>query len=690
MLQEAIDVQQQAVEDLFALTPHKDEIFFKAPTGSGKTHMMADYMNRYLGSDPETVFIVSTLSKGNLAEQNYNNFKRYYDEHIFENLNTFLVSSETSSEERLFIPTDYSVYVLPRDLYKETSKLKRGVMTGFLEEIIKIKKKKIILIKDECHIKTSNLDELSRYFYKVINFSATPKLSRGQYPDVEITEQAAINSKLIKSVEFINEDGNTYEQLDKALDEFEILKEQYINSINIHPCFIIQISNKNKAEEEWTEIQNVLANSKHNDLTWMLIVNKNGAEDKMKCDTNDRVKISNIPVSKWKDIAKSNESNVDIIIFKMVISEGWDIPRACMLFQIRDTESAQLDEQVIGRVRRNPKLLDFENYDEELQNMMLKAKVWGIKPESGKKFRKVELQHGDIQKEVKVKTTKLKGLKKSSSFDIEKIIENHRSSTVPESIFDLYRRFNSATKEVQNEISSYVDSYDKWLKATSAIKDINEEAKKELCDYDSNLVLNEDDNGIVLSPIQKSSSFAETEYYKEIDNWVWKLKDYNSEKFSFDSEAEKLWADILSSLSTKDNPKRSGRLISGKEFSLLDEPIYLWGKNFPDNSLIKYEYYLNGIHSSYPDFVMIDWQERIHLFEVKSLNRTLFNQFNTEEYEEKIQALKECYKYTAKITGYHFWIPVMKGDDWHIFHYHNGNEDVINKNEFISFIKSET
>ena len=87
---------------------------------------------------------------------------------------------------------------------------------------------------------------------------------------------------------------------------------------------------------------------------------------------------------------------------------------------------------------------------------------------------------------------------------------------------------------------------------------------------------------------------------------------------------------------------------------------------------------------------MIDWQERIHLFEVKSLNRTLFNQFNIDEYEEKIQALKECYKYTAKKTGYHFWIPVMKGDDWHIFHYYNGNEEVINKNEFISFIKSET
>ena len=43
--------------------------------------------------------------------------------------------------------------------------------------------------------------------------------------------------------------------------------------------------------------------------------------------------------------------------------KGWDIPRACMLFQIRDSKSKQLDEQVLGRVRRNPLLLDFENID---------------------------------------------------------------------------------------------------------------------------------------------------------------------------------------------------------------------------------------------------------------------------------------------------------------------------------------
>jgi type III restriction enzyme len=44
------------------------------------------------------------------------------------------------------------------------------------------------------------------------------------------------------------------------------------------------------------------------------------------------------------------------------MTEGYDIPRACALFQIRDTESGTLDEQVLGRIRRNPILKDWEEY----------------------------------------------------------------------------------------------------------------------------------------------------------------------------------------------------------------------------------------------------------------------------------------------------------------------------------------
>ena len=50
MLQEIIELQNSAVEKLVALTRQnaKNVYTFRAPTGSGKTYMMADYMNRLL------------------------------------------------------------------------------------------------------------------------------------------------------------------------------------------------------------------------------------------------------------------------------------------------------------------------------------------------------------------------------------------------------------------------------------------------------------------------------------------------------------------------------------------------------------------------------------------------------------------------------------------------------------------
>ena len=76
------------------------------------------------------------------------------------------------------------------------------------KELMKGQEKKVYLIKDECHIATNNLDSLTeKFFTKTYNFSATPKLSRGQSPDVEIKNDDAVNAKLIKDIELNKNDG---------------------------------------------------------------------------------------------------------------------------------------------------------------------------------------------------------------------------------------------------------------------------------------------------------------------------------------------------------------------------------------------------------------------------------------------------------------------------------------------------
>ena len=67
MKQQAIDLQQNAVSSLIEITSTQDELTFKASTGSGKTYMIADMMNRILSANKNVIFLVSTLSKGDLA-----------------------------------------------------------------------------------------------------------------------------------------------------------------------------------------------------------------------------------------------------------------------------------------------------------------------------------------------------------------------------------------------------------------------------------------------------------------------------------------------------------------------------------------------------------------------------------------------------------------------------------------------
>lgn len=709
MKQEAIDLQQNAVAALVELTVAQDEITFKAPTGSGKTYMMADMMNRILSADKNVIFLVSTLSKGDLATQNYEKFQEYSAKGNFPELKPYLISSEIAGEERLFVPTDYNVYLLPRDLYKKGGRLMQGAMEGFLQNMTGAQwlggqEKKVYLIKDECHIATNNLDNLSeKFFAKIYNFSATPKLSRGQHPDVEIKNDDAVNAKLIKDIQLID-DQNI--RVASAIEKFEEVKKDYRNLLGVNPCLIIQISNKDKADEEIAEIKKELAKAEYTDLKWMIIVN-----NEKECDTNDTFKAKKLPVSKWKDYAKENSSTIDIIIFKMVITEGWDIPRACMLYQIRDSKSKQLDEQVMGRVRRNPRLLDFELLSEGAQKLAMTAWIWGIVPEELRKSFGVKLwQDSDIiTNEIKIKTTRLKPLTKKASFNLATFLKEKPAVSAPSSIFTLWRDFVKAENSVREMGESYAMTYAKWREFAENIEAVASESSQYVNDYEKSMEVVKDEEGQdVEVSFAPTSHYTDNGNYVNISDWVWKRND-GKDKFSFDSEAEREWTGILKDLTKDDvavgdgrvgkrvmvgkrNPKAGAvDLFGEKEPELLEtKQIYLWGKNYVANSPIKFEYYLGAPHSSYPDFVMKDSFDRVHIFEVKSVNisSSMVGGFDNNIYKTKLEELKKAYKQASKLTEQIFYLPILRDDGWRIFQYVAGSEKTLTKDEFVSFCKN--
>lgn len=682
MLQEIIDLQDEAVSKLLEYALKQKESTFKAPTGSGKTYMMSDLMNRILSRDENVVFVVSTLSKGNLGEQNYKAFCRFGREK-FNKLKPFLIETDTTNEEALFIPLDYNVYVLPRDKYKKDSKLKDGgVLLNFLQSLDTnlergTQGKKIYLIKDECHQATNNLDELIKnghdkgFFEKVINISATPKLARGQRPSVEVNEDEAVSVGLIKAVKWQSDEV----ELETALDKFVELKKKYLNEQNgvgINPCMIIQISNKDKADKEIETIKEALKKA-HSELKYMLIVDDKNSN---KCESNDKIAQGKkkLSVKKWKSYAKENNSTIDIIIFKMVISEGWDIPRACMLYQMRNSQSKQLDEQVIGRVRRNPCLERFETLNENQKELISTAYIYGVKPKESnaiKVWLKGQIHDGlienEIIKEFTIKVTTLKNGEKLD-FSAEKILTNlgvdSNEMRGKKDIFTLYREIES-NSVLESECKVYAGSdASKWFAFANNFALLKNEYEKEVLDYDKSVEISEVSGNLALESFFNEREFG---FDKEaLEHWIWLC---DGEKFAFDSKAEKEWVKIIREIYKKGLVKSI--VING-------EKVALFGKNYPYNSGIKFEYYLNGYHFSYPDFVLKDSQDRIHIFEVKSVDSSFgdlseSSAFGGGEYGRKIAELAKVYKAISKKLPYHFWIPIkQKNNAWEVQCYANG------------------
>lgn len=688
MLDDVKNLQERAISELVQSLSEKDDVVFKAPTGSGKTFIMARVMDEVISKDDNVVFIVSSLSKANLAQQNYDKFNEYLELGLVQHLNPHLISSETSCESALYIPSVNNVYVLPQALYKAKSKLKG--QQAFLKLLLEIKNhgRVLYLIKDESHVATNNLDELKSFFTKIINISATPK----KKPDVEILEQDAVNACLIKRVQYCSSsdygdddfsvDSLQYKELLKALDYLKECKKDYLEKSNINPCLIIQISNKDLGEKQFNVIERALGLSEYKDLKWV-----GYAKDPKVCQTNDQM-IKTSP-QKWEKYCKPNDSTIDVIIFKMAITEGWDIPRANMLFQIRDSKSKQLDVQVLGRVRRNPRIMDFEKItDEKERRLFTTAYVWGIKDNSSEqKSVDVTLKgsvpdgnriKNEIQEEIKVKITKLADLNDTqSNFDIDTFLKEKQAPESCKSIFELYNELTKSSNRIQVEckrymFSSYDDEYSKYFGFVNNLSEIKSKVKTILSSDSSSIevVKNSLGKDLEVSLPYNSLYFQNKKYSLQDVKGVWN-NGSDMREFTFDSDSEKKW--LYKMLQD----------FSIKKISLDEEKdILLVGKNYLQNSEIKYEYYADGSHFSYPDFVLKDKYDRIFLFEVKSMNISSSLQIDTKVYQEKVEILKDLYSKVSSKVEHYFCLPILNGKSWTVHCYYKGVHYELKEDQF--------
>ncbi len=346
-------------------------IIFKAPTGSGKTIMMAEFLKQ-IADDPEVkaplAFIWTAPRKlhmqSKLKLEEYYKDSRALECSEFEDLN----DKQIDENEILFLNWE-SI----NKKYKNTI-VKKNEKELYLSKIIdntKEEGRKIILIIDESHHHATS--EISQNLITdimpklTIEVSATPVV---QNPDEIVSvplEHVKIEGMIKKSVnlnlDFTNllegdnlkstlSDGTDAFVLEQALNKRKELVRAYKKAnIDINPLLLIQLPDRRTRQEDRIKKEIVRLLKDNYDIT---------VESRRLGIYLSKEK------ENLKNIARHNQET-EVLIFKQAIALGWDCPRAQVLVLFRDWKSLTFSVQTLGRIMRMPQP-EIGHYKQEILN----------------------------------------------------------------------------------------------------------------------------------------------------------------------------------------------------------------------------------------------------------------------------------------------------------------------------------
>jgi type III restriction enzyme len=364
MVLKEVDYQIRAVNELYNKTEQllnngedMSLLIFKAPTGSGKTIMTANYIQKlcnYLEED--LCFVWVSVGKGELHVQSKKKLEK-----IFEGFPKVSLLSEEFFGYRKEIDRNEVVVVNWESINNKDSEgnytnvlMRDGEKTNFRQVLDNTRTigRKIILIIDESHYgaTTERANELREEIKAsiILEMSATPKFKIT--PDeldkigyVKVKPEEVINAEMIKKQILVNEGISDIDEanIDKKLLELVFnkrneLKELYeLEESNVNPLVIIQLPN---AEEGDNKKDKVIEFFKEKGIT-----KENG---KLAIWLNEeKINLDSIP---------ENTDKVEFLIFKQAIDTGWDCPRSQILLKFRESKSTIFEKQTLGRILRMP------------------------------------------------------------------------------------------------------------------------------------------------------------------------------------------------------------------------------------------------------------------------------------------------------------------------------------------------
>lgn len=349
-------------------------IVFEAPTGSGKTIMMQEFLKQVAEIPKNRNLAFVWVSVSDLSNQSKESFERNLEgsKLIFSELKD-IKGKSLRENEILFInwekikSKDNATWEWKVLSMKDNEKDEN---IPFYMENTRNHWLEIVLIIDESHkqLNTPRAQELINDYFKPIiqiEVSATPdSVHYDKKISVDIND--VITSGMIKKEVLVNENidivrkwelwdyGTDRLIIDKAIEKQLQLTASYEtqSAKKIKPLLLIQLPSESQSitEMDRTKIDRVKQILKGDyDIT---IENQRLAiwlsEDK----TN-------------KDLIDINNSPVEVLLFKQAIATGWDCPRAQILVMFRQIGVLTFQIQTVGRILRMP---EQKHYEDEILN----------------------------------------------------------------------------------------------------------------------------------------------------------------------------------------------------------------------------------------------------------------------------------------------------------------------------------
>ena len=357
--------------ELWKTGKYKIPLVFKAPTGSGKTVMMAEFLrcldDNYQFHDDKAYIWVS-FGGDDSYSQSKNKLNSYFNGGTDMNLKDVNNMSEGKLYKNNIFFINWSKI---KGTDRESKKLRKsgGVGYGgdavFDDFILKTRKERdLILIIDEAHTETDTT--LANEVIDLINpriilkVTATPRanslpsisdVTQKRAGFVEVSEDDVIASGLIKEKIIIQTEEDIKKLKDKKFSEDEVMLELAYNKrlelkklyselgLDINPLVLIQLPSDYKEKEE------VQANQRDLVLSYL---KKKGVKDKEIAIWLSGSEKKNL------ELIEKNNNGVNFMLFKVAPATGWDCPRADVLVMFREINSPSFHTQIIGRIKRMP------------------------------------------------------------------------------------------------------------------------------------------------------------------------------------------------------------------------------------------------------------------------------------------------------------------------------------------------